>query len=141
MVSTTELTCVTPNFEQFGPKECVIQIAMQGDDLTTTWIPFQYYLNTRAHRSLAYGPGLLQDVKPGEPVEFVIVAKNDLGENRTSGRDVFQVKITKEVQPAEGEEDAKPQTIEIPCEIDDKDDGSYLCKYQVDTEGPVSIDI
>jgi len=89
MVSTTELTCVTPNFEQFGPKECVIQIAMQGDDLTTTWIPFQYYLNTRAHRSLAYGPGLLQDVKPGEPVEFVIVAKNDLGENRTSGRDVF----------------------------------------------------
>jgi dynein heavy chain len=87
MVSTTELTCVTPNFEQFGPKECVIQIAMQGDDLTTTWIPFQYYLNTRAHKSLAYGPGLLPDVKPGEPVEFMIVARNDLGENRTSGRD------------------------------------------------------
>jgi len=46
-------------------------------------------LNTRAHKSLAYGPGLLQDVKPGEPVEFVIVARNDLGENRTSGRDQF----------------------------------------------------
>jgi hypothetical protein len=60
---------------------------MQGDDLTTTWIPFQYYLNTRAHKSLAYGPGLLQDVKSGEPVEFMIVARNDLGENRTSGRD------------------------------------------------------
>lgn len=87
MVSTTELTCITPSFEAFGPKECVIQIAMQGDDLTTTWIPFQYYLNTRAAKSLAYGPGLLQDVKPGEPVEFMIVARNELGENRTTGRD------------------------------------------------------
>lgn len=62
---------------------------MQGDDLTTTWIPFQYYLNTRALKSLAYGPGLLPDVKSGEPVEFMIVARNDLGENRTSGRDEF----------------------------------------------------
>jgi hypothetical protein len=55
---------------------------MAGDDLTTTWIPFSYYLNTRAHKSLAYGPGLLPDVKPNEPVEFMIVARNDLGENR-----------------------------------------------------------
>jgi dynein heavy chain len=38
--SPTELTCVTPSFEQFGAKECVIQLAMAGDDLTTTWIPF-----------------------------------------------------------------------------------------------------
>jgi len=62
---------------------------MAGDDLTTTWIPFQYYLNTRAAKSLAYGPGLLNEVKPNEPVEFLIVARNDLGENRTSGRDTF----------------------------------------------------
>jgi hypothetical protein len=33
-------------------------------------------------------------VKPGEPVEFKIIARNDLGENRTSGRDVFEIKIT-----------------------------------------------
>jgi len=78
----------------FGAKECVIQLAMAGDDLTTTWIPFNYYLNTRAYKSLAYGPGLLSDVKPGEPVEFMIVARNDLGENRTSGRDHFEVTIT-----------------------------------------------
>jgi hypothetical protein len=38
----------------------------------------------------------------------MIVARNDLGENRTSGRDQFQVMVTKEVQ-AEGEgEDVKP---------------------------------
>jgi hypothetical protein len=71
---------------------------MAGDDLTTTWIHFQYYLNTRALKSLAYGPGLLQDVKPGEPVEFTIVAKNDIGENRTTGRDTFEVKVVRKVQ-------------------------------------------
>jgi hypothetical protein len=24
MLSTTELTCITPSFEAFGPKECII---------------------------------------------------------------------------------------------------------------------
>jgi dynein heavy chain len=115
-VSPTELTCVTPSFEMFGPNECVIQLAMAGDDLTTTWIPFQYYLNTRAHKSLAYGPGLLNEVKPNEPIEFVIVARNDLGENRTSGRDSFEVKITQciPVGPDNDDPDAKEQIKEIP---------------------------
>lgn len=58
-VSDTELTCVTPSFETFGPRECVIQLAIGSDDLTTTWITFNYFLNTRAAKSLAYGPGLL----------------------------------------------------------------------------------
>jgi len=117
---------------------------MAGDDLTTTWIPFQYYLNTRAFKSLAYGPGLLQDVKPGEPVEFCIVARNDLGENRTSGRDTFEVKVTQRVPPeppAEGEE-PKGETIkEIPCTIKDLDNGMYNCKYTVEDECSVEIDI
>lgn len=39
-VSETELTCITPNFEQFGPKECVMQLCIGNGDLTTTWIPF-----------------------------------------------------------------------------------------------------
>lgn len=78
---------------------------MAGDDLTTTWIPFNYYLNTRAHKSLAYGPGILQGVKPGEPVEFIIVARNDLGENRSSGRDSFEVSITQNIPVPEDNED------------------------------------
>jgi dynein heavy chain len=88
-VSPTELTCISPSFEEFGPKECDMTIAMAGDDLTTTWIHFNYYLNTRAIKSLAFGPGLLQEVMPGQDIEFIIVARNDLGENRTSGRDQF----------------------------------------------------
>ena len=98
-VSPTELTCVTPNFEAYGPKECVIQLQISGGDLTTTWIPFNYFLNTRALNSLAYGPGLLNDVAINAPVEFIIQARNDLGENRISGRDHFEVKIFKKTPP------------------------------------------
>jgi hypothetical protein len=50
----------------------VIQLQISGGDLTTTWIPFNYFLNTRALKSLAYGPGLLNDVAINAPVEFVI---------------------------------------------------------------------
>jgi len=116
---------------------------MAGDDLTTTWIPFQYYLNTRAHKSLAYGPGLLQDVKPGEPVEFMIVARNDLGENRSSGRDSFEVKVTQAVPVPEDNEDpdAKPTVRTIECNVQDTDDGTYHCSYTVEDECAVSIDI
>lgn len=96
-ISETELSCITPNFEQFGPKECVMQLCIGNGDLTTTWIPFQYFLNTRAAKSLAYGPGILKNLCAGTPVEFVIVARNDLNENRTSGRDNFKVKIKKEI--------------------------------------------
>jgi len=118
---------------------------MAGDDLTTTWIPFQYYLNTRAFKSLAYGPGLLQEVKPGEPVEFTIVARNDLGENRNTGRDIFEVAVSHKVTvPADPEDpDSKEQVIlkTIPCAIQDSDDGFYLCKYTCDEETTVDIDI
>jgi len=116
---------------------------MAGDDLTTTWIHFNYYLNTRAIKSLAYGPGLLNEVKPGEPIEFIIVARNDLGENRTSGRDTFEVKITQCIpgEPSADDPDAKDQIIVIPNTIEDKDSGFYNVRYQVDDECTVNIEI
>lgn len=60
-------------------------------------------------------------MKPNEPVEFVIVARNDLGENRASGRDQFEVTITQEVPIPEDNEDpdAKPTIKKIPCIIND----------------------
>jgi len=92
-VSETEITAVTPNYESFGPKDAVVQLSVSGGDLTTTWVPFSYFMNTRAIKSLAFGLGVLKDQAVGEPVEFVIQARNDLGENRKSGLDGFFVKI------------------------------------------------
>ena len=60
-VSETEITAVTPNFEQFGPKECTVQLSILGNELTTTFVSYTYFLNTRAVKSLDFGPGLLKD--------------------------------------------------------------------------------
>jgi len=69
-------------------------------------------------------------------------------ENRTSGRDTFEVKITQKVPiPEDVKADPellaeyKPETKEIPCEITDLDNGQYDVKYTCDTEGPLSIQI
>ena len=88
-ISDTEIECLTPNFEQFGPKDATIQVSINNKDLTTTCAYFSFFMNTRAFKSLAYGPGLLKKGALGAPTEFVIQARNDHGENRTSGRDEF----------------------------------------------------
>lgn len=71
-ISETEIECISPNFEDFGPREAVMQVTCANGDLTTTWIPFHFFLNTRANKSLAYGPGLLKESVAGSDVEFVI---------------------------------------------------------------------
>lgn len=86
------------------------------------------------------GPGIMQGAVAGHPCEFVIQARNDKDENRTSGRDVFEVKIVRkyEVQEEkkypEGEEPpeeapkeyvTKTLSEQIESEIVDNDDGKY----------------
>lgn len=92
---------------------------------------FLFFMNTRANKCLAYGPGLLEDQAINTPTTFVIQARNENCQNRQSGRDNFTVKITTV------EEESK----EVPCEVEDKDDGSYHVTYQVDHECPVKVDI
>jgi dynein heavy chain len=128
-ISETEITCMTPNFEQFGPKECTVQLSILGNELTTTFAYYTYFLNTRALKSLAFGPGLLKDSAVGEPVEFVIQARNDEGQNRKSGRDQFQVTIKSDAG------------VDVPYELDDHNDGQYFVKYQVDQECTVAITV
>ena len=130
-ISETELTCMSPNFELFGPKEAVVQLMIQGGDLTTTSVPFNFFRNTRANKSLCHGPGLLQKQAVNVPSHFLIQTRNDLGENRQSGRDEFEVKIR-----TLGE---NPQTYD--AEIIDPDNGTYEVVYTATQPGPVQIDV
>ena len=138
-VSETEITAVTPDFKEKGQgqKEAIVQIAFQGQDLSTTYVPFSFFLDTKAEKSVCYGPGLMEDCAINEPVEFVIQARNENEENRGSGRDTFKVTIKTVVDP----DDENAQPVEIPSEIVDTDDGKYYVKYQVDQECAVDIKI
>lgn len=95
---------------------------------------------------MAIGPGLLNGAVCGHPVEFKIIARNDLGENRTSGRDIFEVLIRKELPMPEGLEqweidEYKPQFTTIECPVEDLDDGQYNCKYTCPEPGEIEITI
>jgi dynein heavy chain len=88
-VSETEITALTPAFDSYGARGAICQLSIQGGDLTTTWVQFNYFMNTRANMSLCYGPGVQESNASGHQVEFVIQARNDNAENRQSGRDEF----------------------------------------------------
>lgn len=88
-ISDTEMHCQSPNFAVHGPKDAMVQVCMSSKDLTTTACSFGFYLNTRAAKSLAYGPGVSGELQAGEPAEFVIQARNDNSENRITGNDEF----------------------------------------------------
>jgi dynein heavy chain len=108
-----------------------VQLSFASDDLTTTFCQFNFFLDTRADKSLCYGPGLLPECAINEPVEFIIQARNELDENRTSGRDNFQVTIkTVEEEPEE-----------IVPEIVDADDGKYYVKYSCARDIDVAIKV
>ena len=128
--SDTELTALTPDFGDKG-NMAIVQLSFASDDLTTTYCQFNFFLDTKAEKSLCYGPGLLTEMAVNEPVEFIIQARNENDENRTSGRDNFHVVIkTKEENPEE-----------IIPEIVDADDGKYYVKYQVEKECDVDIKV
>jgi len=91
--SETEIIATTKSFEEIGPKEAEVRLAMGTGDFTTSCVIFSYFMNTRAHKSLAFGPGLLDGAAIGSPVSFIIQARNDHDENRTSGNDQWIVTI------------------------------------------------
>lgn len=82
---------------------------------------------------------MVQEVSPGQEVEFTIQARNDLCENRTSGRDIFEVSVYQFKPPAE--EGAKPEKIDVENKIEDLDNGKYICRYSAVQEGEVEIRI
>jgi dynein heavy chain len=65
LVSDSEITVVTPDMSQYDTgagADCVVQLALGSADITTTYVNFSYYLNTRAAKSLCYGPGVLDQI-------------------------------------------------------------------------------
>jgi len=88
-------------------------------------------MNTREYKCLAYGPGVIEGGACAHPTEFIIQARNDHDENRNSGRDHFEVKITT----------IGDNPKQIKSELVDNSDGTYHVTYEVEEPCEVKIDI
>lgn len=73
-VSEKEITCETPTFDH--PRSVEVTVCMNKGDFTITKSQFTYYLNTKADKTLAYGPGLLFENLIGVKTTIVIQARN-----------------------------------------------------------------
>ena len=86
------IECLTPSVAgTIGPKECQVKVQIGPRDFTTTIAHYSYFLNSIAEKSLCFGPGILQEQQANAETRFMIQARNQLGENRKSGRDEFMV--------------------------------------------------
>lgn len=153
--SPQNLICQTPNFEELGPKSVEVKIYCDSEDLTITNSQFKYFLNTKADKTIAFGPGLMNENAVGIPTSFYIQAKNINNENRSSGNDEFKIEIyyvdpvEAEIELAETKEETQEevgqeteQEIEremIPFELEDCNDGKYKVIFTVEKESQVKI--
>jgi dynein heavy chain len=96
-ISDSEAEFTTPNFNDLGAKDVEVRISINGEELSTNPINFTIYLDTKADKSVYFGPGSLNGVCPGHKTSLMIRAKNELNENRSSGMDEFTCSIVDSV--------------------------------------------
>jgi dynein heavy chain len=144
-VSPTQIECVTPEFVSVGPKEASVKVRAERGDLTLTDVPFHFFLNTKFDKTIAFGPGLLAENKVGVETIFYIQTRNIKNENRTSGRDNFEIQIYTESEEVEENEEGEEiqTTVQNPIEykIEDLDNGQYKIEYTSDKPAEVFLDI
>lgn len=129
-ISNTELEVLTPNFRKYGPRAVDVYIKEGEDLVSVTKTQFSFFVDTMCEKSCAYGPGIHTVQNAGEDTIFIINARDEDGNNRTSGRDQWRVKILDKVTKEE-----------IPHNIVDSDTGNYDVHYVVDRCTTVVIDV
>lgn len=76
IVDTETITCQTPNYEAFGAMGAEIRVAINTGGWTVNKIQFNYFANTAARHSIAFGPGLLGEGVYGIEMPFMIQARS-----------------------------------------------------------------
>jgi len=92
-------------------------LPISGSEFTVPVIP-----GTDASKSLAFGPGL-EEPYDTVPTEFTIQAKDKYGNDIPTGGDPFEISIL------------DPNEQEIPADITDNGNGTYVAKYEPVTHG------
>eukprot|EP00879_Flechtneria_rotunda_P017284 GHRR01018106.1.p1 GENE.GHRR01018106.1~~GHRR01018106.1.p1 ORF type:complete len:1124 (+),score=375.49 GHRR01018106.1:243-3374(+) len=119
-IDNETIHCKTANYEQFGPMPVDVKVSINGEGWTVNKLVFNYFANTAARNSMAFGPGVLPKVISGVEVPFHIQARDTINERRTSGGDNFSVRIVS----ADG-------LVTGDARITDLQDGRYEVHYSV----------
>eukprot|EP01032_Pedospumella_encystans_P015170 gene15170-17374_t len=135
-VSQSKITCISPNASKFPPGEVDVRISLEGDSFTTTFQRFSYFSVTNASTCIMYGPGILNGCAIAEEVSFVIQARDDYGNNRTTGGDEFAVSITMH----DDGEDSEPIRV-AGILTEDLHNGKYLITYIAKYEGKYTVNV
>ncbi len=120
----------TPNYEQFGALTVDVKVSINGEGWTVNKIKFAYFANTAARNCIAYGPGLLEQTLSAVEVPFIIQAKDTLNDKRTSGGDIFKVRVVS----ADGKNEGAAR-------VRDLHNGSYEVQYMAPTAGKYHIHV
>jgi dynein heavy chain len=141
-----KLACETPSFLEYGKGDVEVRIVADKGDTTLDYRKFTYFLNISPKNTVAFGPGVLQFNSTLAPTVFYVQAKNKNNENRTSGKDLIEVKIVYEYQEETiNEKEEKvvvTKTAEVPVdEIKDYDNGIYRVTYSVKESKELMIDV
>ena len=141
-----KLSCETPNFSDFGKQDVEVRIVADKGDPTLGFTKFMFFLNTSPKYTVCFGPGLLPNNSTKGPTMFYIQAKNKNNENRTSGKDAFEVRIfykyMEEFVNDRDEKDKRPAEQDVPVmEMKDYDNGLYKIMYQMPEEQEVHIQV
>ncbi|DBA86689.1 TPA: Dynein alpha chain, flagellar outer arm [Trebouxia sp. C0004] len=109
-VDPSTLKVKTPNYEVYGAMTVDIRVNISGEGWTVNKIQFNYFANTSAKNCLAYGPGLLpQGQVFGVEMPFIIQAKDTCNNKRSSGSDLFTVRVV----AAEGEMQGGSRIVDL----------------------------
>lgn len=130
-ISPTEIRCQSPDWSKYSAGEVDVRVSIGGEGLTVNRIKWNYYVNTKPQKCVAYGPGLFEKgCVWGFPAIFKIQAKDTGGRNRTSGgeKNNWRVKAT-------------AGRVHLPVKIIDNKDGTYDCSYIPRTAEPVDITV
>ena len=130
-VSSQKITCNTPSFEKYGPMEVVVRVAIKGDPFTVNKAMFNFFVNTKAAKCMAFGPGLLPVAgKSGRKLSFIMQAKDSTGKPRNSGDDAIKVQVS-----------SAGLVEDVPYQIHDFMDGIYRITYQPPAPGKYTVNV
>ena len=135
--NSTQLVCLTPDFSLYQAGDVEVRIALNGDSFTTTSQIYRFFSVTSAQHSLIYGPGLISGGACNEATMFVIQARDNLNNNRTTGGDEFSLSI----RLLGGGEDGGDLQLRSGVEISDRDDGTYHVIFNSPSAGSCLVDV